>query len=168
MPDGLSLLGVVGRLLGPLWNWWKSFRAKDSRRKKLYAEMTEMFERVVGLVRTIKENPQLEAGSRNLFVGYVKAPYFIYINGRFDEFTDVPDWKAINVVYEAFTRIPTAPNDEILILAEMAVYLFEDSFLRGRIDQTLVLEAASVRIRQSLEVVRRGDWKSVLDPSVVD
>jgi hypothetical protein len=50
----------------------------------------------------------------------------------------------------------------------MAVYLFEDSFLRGRIDQTLVLEAASVRIRQSLEVVRRGDWKSVLDPSVVD
>ena|SRR5258708_31510586 len=85
------------------------------------------------------------------------------LSPKVEEFTDIDDWNAIQEAYQAFTRVPIAPNNEILDLARIAVTKFETLFLEGKLNQKLALKSATPKAREALEIVLGGDWSSAID-----
>jgi hypothetical protein len=168
MADVFTALSGVVKLVSLAWSvastTWRQFSKPRSRRLKLYAEVTVLYQNVAGILKICEENPPpIEAGCRIHFVDAVKCPIYMELSSKVEEFTDVEDWKALQEVYRVFTRIPTAPDNEILDLARIAVTKFEMFLLEGKLNQQLVLKVATPKARTALEIVLRGDWSSVID-----
>jgi len=163
VPFGGDAVSLLSRLIGPIWQAVQGLLRLEKRRTKLYRELTATYEHVVVILRNIAATPAMEIDLMTNIGHSTSVPFYRHCKEDIDTFTDLVDHRELDNVYGRFLGITTAAVPDRLLHAKFAVFTFEDGFLSGRLNQELVLRVASGRVKEGLEIVRRGDWKSLVD-----